>query len=461
MTFIRSAAFLLLAGVGFALAVPAAAPARQKDEGLPRRPSGLSEMSTYRQAGVPPGEIEKAKKTFAAFAEYHAALIASPTVYRATLDFRPDPLIPTLDSIIGEVNRQVLIPTPNPTLGQKVGPENADYIRELGAALDAALKGVIESNPERIVKVNATRMLAAAAQSGAVAHYPTVTGLLTRKDIPLEVKYHTLKAAENLLAAYDLNDYQSRKHSAKPKEVGDLVRAVEDVIVNPAVLSAGAPAAAGQPPPAPDPNDLAVNAFIRRQAVRALAQVRFASLPGPDGGEPLYPSHTLARVILGDPALVPPPTPAEIGEAVIGLANMAPTKGYAADAAADVVATGVIKFAAPRAADPADRSIPWRTYAVRMAEALRGWKPLFDPLYDPARPAAYNQAAVPKPVAEVADEAVRLVLAPMDTASPAAARINIEGLTAVRQRIRDNPKRSTTLYTGVPKTSIVIGGGAP
>ena len=95
MTFIRSVAWTLLAGVGFALALPPTAPARQdkdkKDEQLPRRPGGaISEVSNYRQAGLPNAEVEKAKKTFATYAEYQAALIASPVVYRATLDFRPE-----------------------------------------------------------------------------------------------------------------------------------------------------------------------------------------------------------------------------------------------------------------------------------------------------------------------------------------------------------------------------------
>ena len=66
--------------------------------------------------------------------------------------------------------------------------------------------------------------------------------------------------------------------------------------------------------------------FIRRQAIRALAQVRFAELrvakePGPGD---LYPAFTLAQIAVSDPAISPPPTETEIAEAVIGLCNMTP-----------------------------------------------------------------------------------------------------------------------------------------
>src|SRR5204862_345449 len=50
------------------------------------------------------------------------------------------------------------------------------------------------------------------------------------------------------------------------------------------------------------PDQVAVARFVRRQAIKALAQVRFAVIPGPDGKTPLYPSVVLARVAAGYPA---------------------------------------------------------------------------------------------------------------------------------------------------------------
>ena len=47
----------------------------------------------------------------------------------------------------------------------------------MGIALDAALKPVILEN-RRIVRINATRLLAVACKTGATAHYPTLIEIL-------------------------------------------------------------------------------------------------------------------------------------------------------------------------------------------------------------------------------------------------------------------------------------------
>src|SRR5262249_34340883 len=156
----------------------------------------------------------------------------------------------------------------------------------------------------------------------------------------------------------------------------ELVQALEDAIVAPNKLEAGQPAAAAAPEP-PTPEQLAVNAYIRRQAVKALAQCRFASITVPPSGPTTYPAHTLARVIYSDPVITPPPNPAEIAEATLGLCNMSPPRGYNEYAAADAVATGIIAFATPRAVDKSDHRYPWRTYAARLTEGLRLWKGVF------------------------------------------------------------------------------------
>lgn len=461
MRLVRPSSWTLLAAAGFALASPAPARQAAKDE-LPRPPSVTGELSALRSAPlIPPAELNRAKEVFTIYAKYQADLVSSPVVYRAASEFYSDPRFPTKtpDDINSDLLRNLLIPSP----AGKVTADQADYVRELGAALDAALKKVIEEGPpnkeiEQIVKMNAARLLSTAAKTGAVAHYPTVTGLLKNPGTPPEVKVYALKAAENLLSAYDINVLTTRKrdHSARPKELVELIQAVEDVIVKPNVLVAQ-PAAPGAAPAAPPtPEDQAVVAFIRRQAVRTLAQVRFASVTVPPGGPTVYPAHTLARVIYSDPAINPPPNPAEIAEAVLGLCNMSSTRGYNPDAAADAVATGMIAFATPRAARPeaTNKDHPWRTYAARLTEGVRLWKAVQDPAYDPLRPTAPT-AAPPAVVAEVADEAVRRIFTPIErlTIDP-TVRIDIPGMTDIRNRIRNSPKRSPTMFRDVPATSI-------
>lgn len=448
MTHCRTVFRTLLAAAGFALAaVPASVNARQpaKDE-LPKRPANYSRVSAFKDmVPIPPDQLKSAKDAFAAFAKYHAEYISSPRVYTAPQEFLSStvPLtksgeqIRTTDEEIAEVHRHILIPLP----GSRVGPDNADYIRELGAALDAALKEVIETTGEPVVRVNATRLLAEACRSGATAHYPTVTGLIANANTRPEVKYYAFQAAGNLLAAYDLNDYQSRKHSNKPKEVSDLIAALQDAVLKPATIL---PVPAGTKLP-PDQTD--VLTFIRRQAVRALGQVRFAEYKVAPAGPDLFPAFTLAQVAVSDPAIDPPPTETEAAEAVIGICNMTPPmkkperEAYA-HAMTDAVATGIITFANRRAANPTDKSHPWRGYAARLTEALKAWRPLFDPGFNPAKPTAYLPAEVPQPVMDTVTEAEKRVLGPMD----GATGIDLNGF----RQFRDNTLRGNKKWTPNP-----------
>jgi hypothetical protein len=261
------------------------------------------------------------------------------------------------------------------------------------------------------------------------------------------VKHYLLQAAAAALSAYDPNDIKARKHAADAKLVGALVKALQDCVTNPALLLPG------YKPEEATADQLAVIAFVRRQAVKALAQTKFATLPGPDGKAPLYPAHTLARVALGDPNLVPAPTPAEAAEAVIGLCNMQPpAKGYNADVVAEAVAQGLLTFANPRAANVTDRSLPWRNYALRLGEAMLKWRPLFDPVYDITQPNRFDAQSVPAVVEELYKDAVPNVLYPIEKADPAVV-VRTEGLRTRLKAIREKPKRNTELFIGVKETS--------
>ena len=383
----RFLAWTLLSAAGFALVAP---PASAQTE-LPKRPDSslIIQLRDQPRGGIGKDELKAARESFAKTAKYYADLIAHPAVWKASQDFKldtPGVRVPTIDGpngILAELDRFMLDPVPN---SSKPNLEPADYIREFGAAMDAALKTLIETHPETVVRVNAARVLAHVARTGAPAHFPTITALLTNGGTRTEIKYYLFHAAGAVLAANDPNDIKLRKHAADPKTVGALVKVLDDSVADPSMFLAGLPA--GKPEEIA-PDQLAVIAMVRRQAVRALGQTKFASIPGPDGRTKIYPAYTLARVALGDPALVPAPGPGECAEAAIGLCNMAPVeekggrfiadKAYNPDVAAEAVLTALVTFAKPRAGNPLDRSLPWRSYAARTAEGLRNWRLLFDP----------------------------------------------------------------------------------
>lgn len=472
MTRTRLTAWVLLTAAWFAL-TPAGT---GQEPPNPRRPD-ISEVNVALESkGVAKDKLPKLREQLAAFAKYHVDVLTHPNVYRAIQDptktFKDPP--PKLDDVFNDLDRRYIL-EPNPALKDGTGavrvrPDHADYVREFGAAFDAALKPLVEGNADRAVRVNAARLYALVCKTGAAAHWPTVTAWVGNANTPTEIKHYALQAAANLLAAYDMFDYPSRRHalSREPrpeadKEIGALIAAVQKCVTDPNALVA---LPEGKVENASG-DQLAVVGFVRRQAVRALANVRFVQHPGPDGSM-IYPAATLARVAMSDPALVPSPPPAEYGEAVIGLCNMAPAwaknpiKGFNPDALVEAVATGVVNFAGPRASNPLDKSVPWRGYSLRMAEAFRNWRPLFDPLFDPTRPTVYQEKDVPAAVNELIERTRTAVLAPIDKVAAGggpdlSSPVNMQGMQNHLKTLRARPKRATELITGVPATALPVG----
>ena len=439
----RFYSWTLLAASGFALVLASQATmARQpnKDD----LPKPFPNILAFRDN---PADLKKAKEAFTTFAKYQADYISHPKVYSTPQEFSPIPgKVQTSDQIIVDMSRFILVPLP----GNQIGPDQADYIRELGLALDTELKIAIEQNGTAVVRVNATRLLAAACRSGATAHFSTVTSLITNANTPAEVKYYAFQAAANLLAAYDLNDYPTRKHANKPKEVSDLIAALQAAITKPNAIIP-APGTGG-----PLPLDqVEVLTFIRRQAVRALAQVRFGEKIA--GGPDLHPAFTLAQIAISDPAIVPPPTETEVAEAVIGICNMAPPTRAAdkepyAYAMADAVATGIATFATRRAAAPLDKSLSWRNYGARISDGLKSWRPLFDPVYNPLKPTAFSAASVPKIVDDLQAEADKRVLVPMFEAN---GTVDVNGLKQFRDNtLRNDKKWTLSPFLAEPKLTL-------
>lgn len=474
MTLARYTTWTLLAGAGFAFFCGAAA-AQQLAKPV-KDSSAVSKVNDYRdipRGGIAPEDLKEARENFTKFAKYYAEVVAHPSVYKTPQEFKVDPnstanlAIDGPNGILQELSRFMLEAVPG---GQKIGVDQAVYIREFGAALDSALKDLIEKHPETIVRVNAARVLAHVCRGGSPAHYPTLTALISNANTRTEIKHYLLQGAGNLLGAYDANWTKTRNHVGQtetPKVVGALVKAIDDCITNPAQLMTGLP---NNKADQASEDQLAVIGLVRRQAIKALARVRYVVVTGPDGA-PLYPVHTLARVALSDPALVPAPGPADTAEAVIGICNMAPVEAngirfkpvkYNADVALEAVTAGLVTFASPRAADAFDRRLSWRSYSLRLAEALRNWRPLFDPDFDVSAPARFDATRVPAIVEDFYKDVVPRVLAPMDRVDSSGkpdigAKVDIEGLRSRLTAMRGNPNRNTILVLEAPQTSINFG----
>ncbi|AMV25450.1 hypothetical protein VT84_13710 [Gemmata sp. SH-PL17] len=329
MTLVRHTIWTLLVGAGFALG---AGSATAQQPAVPAKPTGvLTAIAAYRdieRGGITNDQLKEARENFATLAKYCAEVVAHPTVYAAQQDFKPAPAttqhlaIDGQFGILQELSRFIREPVPG---DRKVGPDQAVYIRELGAALDAELKKLIERGDQQIVQINAARVLAQVCKGGAPAHYATVTSLLANANTPTAIKYHLYHAAANLLGAYDPYWLSTRAHVGQmdnPKVVYDLVKVLDDSVNNPVLLFPGLPENKIEKA---TPDQLAVIGLVRRQAIKALGQVRFALLPL-SGSKTLYPSHTLARVALSAPAVVPAPGRRTRGKRLSGCATWRPSR---------------------------------------------------------------------------------------------------------------------------------------
>jgi len=467
MKFARLSAWTLLAVIGFALVHR---PVAAQDPPLPfPKGDALEAVNTYKEPesrGIPASALPNVQKQFLSFANYYGEMVKHPLIYKHAQDPSvKDPKggrIPSLDGaggLIPDIQRFLVEPTPKNA--SRVTKDRGDYIRELGIALDNVLKPIINEHPEKIVRINATRMLAAACKSGATAHYPTVTALLTNPATPPYVKHYALQAAGNLLSAYDVYNYQSRRHSNGwkndvkkgdgDKELAALVVAIEKHITDPAAIMNNVPnfkAAEATP----DQKD--VIRFIRRQAIRALGELRFVAIPGPDGKSLLYPAYTLARVCVSDPALIVEPSPTECAEAAIGLCNMSPIqdlniqKDYDVDAAVEAVTAALITFSERRAESREDKSIDWRGYGLRLSEALKNWRYLFDFGFNPLQPNSFG-GKVPPAVDNLIQRAQTALLGPLES----NGSVQIEPLKAFLKTQRERADRKP-LFSSIGATAL-------
>lgn len=463
----------------------------------PKQPAGelLTKMIDLRtgRVRVKGPDYEANKQIIQQYAQF--------LIYRATFEsyynlpetgeLKPRTSEQNFDNVISDLNSQILVPTPEGDL-KKLTLIQAEYIDEFAEQIEKAVAAVFAKNPPAIIRVNTARLFALAAKSGAPAHAKTVIAMLNNTyfkvagkatETPPEVLYYALKAAENLLASHDpkaLFSDQASRHSLVPADLTALVKILEELVVKGPNVSdkvapiltdpSGMPIALPptQPPeatvtppegaaaPKPDtsaapkeatPEQLAVTRYFRRQAIRALAKVRFDTLKdAPD----VRPAYTLAKVAISDPTLSLKASPADVAEAVIGLCGMTPTnRDIQIDGWAYAIAIGVNSFVQPRLTNNADKSLPWKATAARLNLAMTNLKVLIP---NNTRLNPYR-----KQLGDLIELTKADILAPLD--KDVSGGVNAPTVERLGQWIAANPPKdpSRSLYTDSPKYKLNAG----
>jgi hypothetical protein len=302
----------------------------------------------------------------------------------------------TIPKIFDEIKTFLIFPSA-PGLPLKKDNEYY-YAKEMGIAMQKHLMNVIKNSAKPIVRINATRMLAEVAK---MPYEPLMDSFLELLKDPREIEAVKLTAFEglkNLLAHPDRYD-PTKPLIQPPEKLATVTQVLIDFIEK------------KHENPNKDPQRDEVNRYIRREAIRALAQVHEPQLINRGSRKAINrPALTLLRIAASDPTdtaaaiqFVPPISLSERVEAAIGFCNMKADKTMnLAVAGAGIRIALVFLVQDQRSPDTSvPASIPWKTIGARWGAALNGMKKRMDEL-----PASVN----PKQIVTLADAALPNIL---------------------------------------------------
>lgn len=324
---------------------------------------------------------------------YYSAPEVNP---KKPTELTPVPPELTIKSRIEDLDKFIL----KPGKDSKLNFDQHDYLVEFGVALDTVFKEILKADSSPPVRVNAAIMLATAAKSGAPAHAAMITDLIANPDTRPEILIHALKAAEHLLSAYDprlSGSLNFGDHTIKGTELLKLVVALDKVINRQTPYGQKKEKLIAVPPEpkkddkgtkkddkpksdkdtgkldsriAPlDKDDAKLIRYIRRAAIKALAQIRTPTVIDSKTNATARPLALLCRIALNDGPFVPKLGPDEYSEAVIGLCNQHSLRGVDLDALLTCIAIGTKNFAQGRG----EYNIAWKGTAARMSLAWADW----------------------------------------------------------------------------------------
>lgn len=311
-----------------------------------------------------------------------------------TAELTPRPEEKTVNRLIADLENQLIIITPGDAA---IPAPKIDFAREFAKATVKAIDDVLAKGPQPIVRMNAIRMLAVVAKSGAPAAVERIVKLLAEKDktLPVESLYFTLKGAENALASFDPARAGANQKWVSKDTYHQLVTLVDEVVRKvpqsvidktylpdqPSTGTLTTDPKAPAKPAALTPEQVDTVQAFRLQAIRALSKVKTDVVTDGKGEKVVRTLLTLTRVAASDVSVVPEPSQREIAEAVLGMANAAPVDRELeldAQVLALAMARGVYLFVKDREepAGPGEVGSAvshWKLYGTKLKSAFEAW----------------------------------------------------------------------------------------
>lgn len=350
-----------------------------------------------------PAETQKNQGAIKRVAEYHVAeLFASAGKSAGSSDDKP------IHKMVHDFSLDVFDPS---VYAGKITSGQQELIQIFGKETMAALKPVLTLKPpynaeKTLLMINSARYVAALAKSGYEDLADTAVEMIDNPAINDAVKLYYLQALKNLFAVPN-QERPDKSVITKPERERKAIKTLIDYITRKPTISPNAPQ-----------DEVDGYRFVRREAIRALGNVRY-SVVRVEGKVEMIPGLILLRVANMDKSIVPSPSLSERIEALVGYLQLAPDKEVNMDFTSWFVATvlhdlaveyGSAKPLPPKGTAVADLpkeplperdGIAWKLAATRLGVALKAWKDHWENDLPPPRPA--DQARLVSRVVDIAE----------------------------------------------------------
>jgi hypothetical protein len=215
-------------------------------------------------------------------------------------------------------------------------------------------------------------------------------------------------------------------------------------------------------PANPSDEEVAALRYVRREAIKALAQTRLHSVPFLDGKTlKAHVAHALARVLVGDKSgMTPPASLSERLEAAIGLCQMKAEIEANRDAIVRLqpeLVVGLVGKTVNELAQAYQQDfphidlkggkvprLPWKVYAERMDNALKELQANLPAKADSARKNAQD-------LHKAASALLKLM----------KSHKGLSDLAELQEVLRNMPRPAADVYSGAPGPQIQIGAWPP
>jgi len=279
----------------------------------------------------------------------------------------------SIDTLLEEVANYCIVPPRTDVDEQNNQIAN---MRVFAEKMGERIQYVMKDTTERLEKVNAARMLAVVAKLPTDALADTFLKLIRDDNVPREVKLYLFEGLGNLLAGVDPKD-RTKGVIQDMDKLAEICKELERIILMSYPLPKGTP----ENSPAAIESAHVIQ-FIRRGAVRALAQVKYSVIRNRAREPVVRPLWTLIRVASRDPSVIPGFTESEQIEAIIGICQMRPDDLVNIDSVAYLLSDSLLALSTYHNdqknqlnRNPRFKPVtPWKLTGFRIAEAMKQWK---------------------------------------------------------------------------------------